>query len=110
MEEDENTLTTCNECKKHLVSFLDCLGVFRNHYELKIRELPKLLTGKEHGVFLFEGFQQKKPFIYVTTLRPCVLLMAGTSGVPVPGVTISRVPTEIVDGVEGMITMEEPPR
>ncbi|MED6181638.1 hypothetical protein PIB30_021062 [Stylosanthes scabra] len=48
----------------------------------------------------------RKSFISVTPLRPCVLLMAGARGVPVPGVPISRVPTEIVDEVERVITME----
>ncbi|MED6139347.1 hypothetical protein PIB30_083007 [Stylosanthes scabra] len=51
----------------------------------------------------------RKSFISVIPLRQSVLLMAGERGVPVPGVPISRVPTEIVDEVEGMITMEEPP-
>ncbi|KAL4317141.1 hypothetical protein AHAS_Ahas15G0355400 [Arachis hypogaea] len=71
MEEDENTLITRIElarilkgkgegyqpptfrkfdgtgsAKEHILSFLDDLGVFRNHQEPKIKEFSKLLTGR----------------------------------------------------------------
>ncbi|RYR33157.1 hypothetical protein Ahy_A10g047720 [Arachis hypogaea] len=52
MEEDENTPPTfykfngSGSAKEHILSFLDDLGVFRNHQELKIKEFSKSLTEK----------------------------------------------------------------